>query len=64
MSNELDPNVEAIRERLRERAVIGLRKYGTDTTRTDINLRGWIDHAQEEAMDFLIYLERMKKELP
>jgi hypothetical protein len=58
-----DMNVENVVDSLRERATIGLKKYGVTTERTDIDLKGWIQHAQEEVMDLAIYLERIKKEL-
>lgn len=52
-----DKNVEAVRQKLLERSQVGLSKYGVTTERTDIDLVGWMNHAQEEAMDFAIYLE-------
>lgn len=55
----MDPNVEAVRMKLRERAAIGLAKYGTDTTRSDLSELDWLRHAQEEAMDLAVYLERL-----
>jgi hypothetical protein len=63
MSNEPDPNVEAVREQLRERSLVGLRKYGTTTVREDINLRGWLQHLQEELLDAAVYIERIKREV-
>ena len=58
-----DMNVESVVDSLRERAKLGLKKYGTTTERTDIDLKGWIQHALEETMDLCIYLERIKQEL-
>lgn len=52
-----DANVEAVRTKLKQRAAVGLLKYGTDTMRTDFQLFEWLAHAQEEAMDFAIYCE-------
>ncbi len=51
--------ITAIRER-RER---GRRKYGTTMERDDLTPAQWAQHAQEEALDFAIYLERLKTEL-
>lgn len=60
MSDEQrDANVDAVRRKLESRAAIGLAKYGVTTERTDIGTLGWLRHAQEEAMDLCIYLERL-----
>ena len=59
----LDPNVNSVINSFRTRADIGKEKYGTDTTRTDIDLLGWLTHLQEELMDATIYIERLKKEI-
>jgi hypothetical protein len=45
--------------RLADRAAAGLLKYGTDTTRADLTRAQWLRHAQEEALDFAVYLERL-----
>jgi len=58
-----DPNVEAVRTKLLERSKRGLSKYGTDTTRDDIDLCGWLRHLQEEMMDAAVYIERTLSEL-
>jgi hypothetical protein len=55
----LDPNVEAVRLKLKQRAEVGLAKYGTDTTRNDIELIGWLQHLQDELMDASVYLQRI-----
>jgi hypothetical protein len=56
---EPDPNVEAVRQRLADRAAFGLAKYGTDTTRSDLTRIEWLRHAQDEALDLSVYLERL-----
>jgi hypothetical protein len=58
-----DKNVRSVIEKMIERAGTGLSKYGVTTERTDLDLIEWITHAQEEAMDLAIYLERIKQEL-
>jgi hypothetical protein len=55
----LDPNVEKVMNRLADRAAAGLLKYGTDTTRQDLTRAQWLRHAQEEALDMAVYLERL-----
>lgn len=59
---ELDPVVERVRQKLLERSQVGIQKYGTMMTRTDLTTLQWINHAQEEALDFAVYLERLKDE--
>lgn len=59
----LDPNVEAVRLKLKQRAEVGMQKYGVDTTRKDIDLIGWIQHLQEELMDASIYCQRLLNEI-
>jgi hypothetical protein len=49
--------VEAVREKLRQRAAVGLRKYGVTTERADMGMVDWLRHAQEEALDQAVYLE-------
>ncbi len=58
-----DKNVEAVREKLKQRAERGLSKYGVTTERTDLSMKDWITHAQEEAMDLAVYLERIKSDM-
>jgi hypothetical protein len=53
------PVVERVREELRVRALHGLAKYGQTMERPDYNLRAWLQNAKEEAMDLVIYLERI-----
>lgn len=53
---------EAVIEKIRQRREAGRRKYGTTMERGDLTRREWIQHAQEEAMDLAIYLERLLRE--
>ena len=41
----------------------GKNKYGVTMERDDLNIHQWLDHAQEEAMDLAVYLERIKEDL-
>ena len=41
----------------------GVEKYGVTLERNDINLLGWVQHLQEELMDAVLYVERIKDEL-
>ena len=44
-----------------ERSKLGLDKYGTNLDRTDIDLKGWLNHLQDELMDATLYIEKLKK---
>ena len=46
-----------------KRSEIGKSKYGTTLDRTDLSVLEWIHHAQEEHMDAILYLEKLKHEL-
>lgn len=59
----MDSIVTAIIAKFEERAKMGRQKYGKDLDRTDLSVLDWINHAQEEHMDAILYLEKLKKEL-
>lgn len=61
--DNLDPNVKAVCSKYKERAKAGFAKYGTNTTRTDLNTLDWLVHLQEELMDATIYIERLKNDI-
>ena len=48
--------------KIMERALVGERKYGTTMERQDLTRMEWLVHAQEEAMDLCVYLERLIQE--
>jgi anthranilate/para-aminobenzoate synthase component II len=58
-----DSVVYRIAQLLKTRSETGIRKYGTTLDRTDLEVKQWIDHAIEEALDLALYLERVKNEL-
>lgn len=49
----------AVIRKIMERALVGERKYGTTMERQDLTRMEWLVHAQEEAMDLCVYLERL-----
>lgn len=53
------PVVEAVREKLAVRSRIGQAKYGTTLDRTNLSRLDWLRHAQEEALDLAVYLQRL-----
>ena len=56
-----DSIVSSVLNKFLERSKMGKEKYGTDLDRTDLSLYDWIVHAQEEHMDAILYLEKIKK---
>ena len=63
MENKLDSVVESVIEKYKDRANVGLTKYGTNLDRTDLNTKDWAEHLQQELMDAVLYLEKLKQEL-
>jgi len=59
----LDKNVGNVIESFKSRMEVGYKKYGTTTERTDIDFLGWLQHLQEELMDAVVYIERLKSEV-
>jgi len=55
-----DSIVEAVIQKFRQRSELGQKKYGTTLDRTDLKTLDWIQHAQEEFMDGILYLEKLK----
>lgn len=53
------PHAAAVAEKMRQRAIHGLNKYGVTCARTDLSMIQWLRHAQEEAMDLAVYLDRL-----
>jgi hypothetical protein len=60
---KLDSIVSSIIEQFETRAVKGKEKYGVDLDRTDLSLLEWIEHAKQEHMDAILYLEKIKQEI-
>ena len=56
-----DTIVQSVIEKFYERSQVGIKKYNTTLDRNDLSLYEWISHAQEEIMDFILYLEKVKK---
>lgn len=56
-----DSIVQAVIWKFQERSELGIKKYGVTLDRTDLAPLDWIQHAQDELMDGILYLERLKK---
>jgi hypothetical protein len=63
MENKLDSVVTSIIDQFTTRAQMGKAKYGVDLDRTDLELLDWIEHAKQEHMDAILYLEKIKQTL-
>ena len=56
---------DAACKKIQDRAAVGLNKYGTTMEREDFSKLDWLVYAQEEAMDLVVYLEKLiQLELP
>ena len=49
-------------KKIQERAKIGKRKYGVTMEDEQLPVLSWLIHAQEEAMDLAIYLQKLIEE--
>jgi len=56
-----DSIVNSVISEFISRSNVGLEKYGTTLDREDLSLLDWVQHAQEELMDGILYLEKIKK---
>jgi len=54
---------EEVVRKIRQRADLGWHKYGKTMERKDLTHIEWLRHAQEEAMDLAVYLERLIRDL-
>ena len=57
---ELDSIVTAVIKKFGDRARFGKKKYGTTLDRHDLCVSDWILHTQEELMDAILYLEKLR----
>lgn len=56
----VDTIVESVIEQFKQRSDVGIKKYNTTLDRTDLNINDWIQHLQEEMMDAVLYLQKIK----
>jgi hypothetical protein len=61
-NHKLDSIVSSVIEQFTERSIKGKAKYGVDLDRNDLTLLEWIEHAKQEHMDAILYLEKIKQE--
>ena len=60
---KIDRIVLNVIKKFERRADQGLKKYGVTLERTDLNTLDWVEHTQDELMDAILYLERLKQDL-
>jgi len=58
---KLDSVVTSVINQFIERSEKGKAKYGVDLDRKDLSLLEWIEHAKQEHMDAILYLEKIKQ---
>jgi hypothetical protein len=55
-----DSIVDSIVDQFIDRSRVGKAKYNADLDRTDLSLSQWLQHAIEEHMDAVLYLQKIK----
>lgn len=58
-----DSIVNSVLDKYISRSEVGQKKYNTNLDRTDLTKEEWLVHAQEEAMDLSLYLEKIIKSI-
>ena len=58
-----DSIVNSVIDSFIKRSNLGLQKYGTTLDRDDLKVLDWIQHAQEEHMDAILYLEKLAEKI-
>jgi hypothetical protein len=61
--NFRDPVVEAVVNKFVFRSDVGFAKYGKTLRDDDSDLFTWVNHLQEELMDAVLYMQRLKEEI-
>ena len=56
-----DSIVDSVVQKFTERSRVGQVKHGKTLDRGDLTVHEWIAHAQEELMDGVLYLEKLKQ---
>jgi hypothetical protein len=62
ISPTTDSIVNSVVQSFKERSAVGFKKYGTNLDRNDLSVLEWLNHAQQEAMDMILYLEKLKQD--
>lgn len=57
-----DPVVERVVDKFVSRSDVGYAKYGVTLDEDKSNIFAWVNHLQEELMDAVLYLQKLKEE--
>lgn len=57
----MDPVVQTVIDKFKQRSEFGQKKYNTTLEENKAPFLDWVNHMQEELMDAILYLEKMKK---
>jgi len=58
---QTDSIVDSIIDQFVKRAKFGKEKYNTDLDRNDLSILDWLEHAKQEHMDAILYLEKIER---
>jgi hypothetical protein len=56
----MDPIVQNVIEKFKQRSEVGKKKYNTTLEQNNAPFLDWVVHMQEELMDAILYLEKLK----
>jgi len=56
-----DPVVERVVDKFVSRSDVGFAKYGVTLEDDKSNIFAWVNHLQEELMDAVLYLQKLKE---
>ena len=59
----VDSVVNSVVHKYKQRSEVGINKYGVTLDRDDLTTLEWLLHAQEEAMDLSLYLEKIMNKI-
>ena len=59
----VDSVVNSVVHKYKQRSKVGINKYDVTLDRDDLSTLEWLLHAQEEAMDLSLYLEKIMNKI-
>lgn len=62
MNKHRDPIIQKVIDKFTERSNVGYKKYGVTLHDDEPSLHKWLNHIQEEMMDAVNYIEKLKME--
>jgi len=57
-----DPIVEEVVKKFQDRSKVGIKKYGTTLEENKEGFIPFLNHLQEELMDAILYIQKLKSE--